>query len=151
MLDKWEHAVDNGKVFALLLTDLSKAFDCLCRELLVAKLHGYGFNFAALRLMHSYLINREQIVKINSSHSSWEEIRFGVPQGSIFDPLLFSIFLCDMFLLTSETNLPVDDDKTSYVASDKVNGFIKILENHSMRLLKWFSDNQMKANKTGKN
>ena len=44
-------------------------------------------------------------------------------------------------------NLQVDDDKTPYVASDKVDGFIKILENNSFGLLKWFSDKQMRANK----
>ena len=61
MLEKWESAVDNGKVFALLLTDLSKAFDCLSRKLLIAKLPTYDFNFAARRLMYSYLTNRKQV------------------------------------------------------------------------------------------
>ena len=54
MLEKWKHAVDNGKVFGILLTDLSKAFDCLSHELLLVKLHAYGFNLSALRLIHSY-------------------------------------------------------------------------------------------------
>ena len=57
MLEKLKRAVDNGKAFELLLTDLSKAFDCLSHELLLAKLHAYGFSFAALRLIHSYLTN----------------------------------------------------------------------------------------------
>ena len=47
--------------------------------------------------MYSYLANRKQRTKINSSYSSWEEILFGVPQGSVLGPLLFNIFLCDMF------------------------------------------------------
>ena len=70
MLEKWKRAVDNGKAFGLLLTDLSKAFDCLSHELLLAKLHAYGFSFAALRLIHSYLTNRKQRTKVNSSYSS---------------------------------------------------------------------------------
>ena len=67
MLEKWKRAVDNGKVLGLLLTDLSKAFDCLFHELLLAKLHAYGFSFAALKLIHRYLTNRKQRAKVNSS------------------------------------------------------------------------------------
>ena len=60
MLEKWKRAINNGKVFGILLTDLSKAFDCLSHELLLAKLHAYGFSITALRLICSYLANRKQ-------------------------------------------------------------------------------------------
>ena len=77
MLEKWKSAVDKGKSFGALLTDLSKAFDCLSHELLLAKRHAYGFSIATSRLIHSYLTNRRQRTKINVSFSSWEEIVFG--------------------------------------------------------------------------
>ena len=83
MLEKWKSATDNKKSFGALLRDLSKAFDCLSHELLVAKLNAYGFNMSVLRFVHSYLKNRMQRTKINSEYNSWEEIMFGVPQGSI--------------------------------------------------------------------
>ena len=83
LIEKWKSATDKGKSFRALLTDLSKVFDCLPHELLIAKLHPYGFSLAALRLFCSYLSNRKQRTKINESYSSWEEILFGVPQGSI--------------------------------------------------------------------
>ena len=59
MLEKWKNAVDKGKCFGALLTDLSKAFDCLSHELLIAKLHAYGFDLPALKLIDSYLSNRK--------------------------------------------------------------------------------------------
>ena len=58
MLEKWKLAVDNKKTFGALLTDLSKAFDCLPHDLLVAKLNAYGFSLPASRLVLSYLPNR---------------------------------------------------------------------------------------------
>ena len=58
MIEKWKSAVDKGKSFGALLTDLSKAFDCLSHDLLLAKLHAYGFSLSALKLIHSYLKNK---------------------------------------------------------------------------------------------
>ena len=101
-LKKWKSAVDKGKSFGALLTDLSSAFDCLSRKLLLAKLHAYGFSISTLRLIHSYLTNRRQRTKINMSYSSWVEIVFGVAQRSILGPLLFNIFLCDIFFIMKD-------------------------------------------------
>ena len=67
--------------------DLSKAFDCLNHELLIAKLEAYGFSRSALKLVYDYLSNRKQRVKINGSFSSWQESIKGVPQGSVLGPL----------------------------------------------------------------
>ena len=53
MFKKWTTAVDKGKSFGALLTDLSKAFDCLSRDLLLVKLHAYGFSLSTLKLIHS--------------------------------------------------------------------------------------------------
>ena len=78
MLEKWKRSVDNGKAFGALLTDLSKAFDCLDHELLIAKLNTYGFSLTASKLIHDDVSNRKQWTKINSFYSSWHEIIFGV-------------------------------------------------------------------------
>ena len=92
MLEKWKSSADKGSSFGELLTDLSKAFACLSHKLLIANLHAYGFDFNALRLVHSYLRNRKQRTKINTKYSSWEEILLRVSQGSVLGPLLFNIF-----------------------------------------------------------
>ena len=79
LLEKWKAAVDKGKVFGALLTDLSKAFDCLNHELLVAKLNAYEFTLPALKLVHDYLSDRKQGTRGNNSYSTRFEILFGVP------------------------------------------------------------------------
>ena len=99
MLEKWKSAIDNKKMFGAFLTDLSKVFDCLSHDLLIAKLNTYGFNIAVLRLVQNYLSNRKQRTKTNSDFSSCEEILFGVPQRFISGPLLLNIFLRDLFFI----------------------------------------------------
>ena len=147
MLEKWRSAVDNKKAFGALLTDLSKAFDCLSYELLRAELHAYGFSIPTLRLVYSYLKNRKQRTKISAAYSSWEEILFGVPQGSILGLLLFNIFLCDLFYIMSDTDFAnYAGNNTPYVSTDTIDEVIKRLETASVNFFKWLVDNQMKAN-----
>ena len=76
---------------------------------------------AGLRLIHSYLTDRRQRTKINMSYSPWEEIVFGLPQGSILGPLLFNIFLCNLFFIMKETDFSsYADDNTPYRTADTI-------------------------------
>ena len=91
LLEKWRKSLDNKGKAGVLLTALSKAFDYLNHDLLIAKLNAYGCDFNSLKLVYSYLTDRLQRVRINSSNSTWSEIIYGVTQGSILCPLLFNI------------------------------------------------------------
>ena len=89
MIDKWKKSVDNNKVFGALLSDLSKAFDCINHDLLLAKLSAYSLSFPALKMIQDYLQNQKRRTKIGSSYSNWEDITSGVPQGfNIRTPLI---------------------------------------------------------------
>ena len=98
MIEKWRASLDKTGKAGVLLTDLSKAFDCLVHDLLIAKLDAYGFDHLSLKLIYSYLSDRLQRVRINASFSSWRDIIFGVPQGSIVGTDLFNIYTADLFL-----------------------------------------------------
>ena len=141
LIEKWRKSVDNGGAFGALLTDISKAFDCLPHELLIAKLD------ASLKLIHSYLSYRKRRVKINDTYSYWSEILFGVPQGSILGPLLFNIFICDMFYFLEDFDIVnYADHSTPYCAGKSVESVVNNLEQSSTILFKWFNNNYMKVN-----
>ena len=76
---------------------ISKAFGCIPNDLIIPKLAIHGFDNNSLKLIHNYhyLSNRKQEVKINSTYSIWKDIFYGVPQGSILEPMLFNIHLCE--------------------------------------------------------
>ena len=147
MIEKWKKSLDNKGSFGVLLTDLSKAFDCTPHKLVIAKLDAYGFDLKALTLVFNYLRNRKQSVKINSSYSHWSDLLFGLPQGLILGPLLFIIFICHLFCF--EENVDTSsyaDDNTPYCASHDIQTTINTLQDASAKLFDWFSKSSMKAN-----
>ena len=105
MIEKAKKILDMGGTFGAVLTDFSKAFDCMTHDLLIAKLHALNFDVNALNLIFDYLTGRKQRVKINSSFISYQDIFHGVLQGSILGPLLFNLFLCDLFLFVKEVDI----------------------------------------------
>ena len=87
LIEHWRTALDKKGYAGAVLMDLSKAFDCINHELLLAKLHAYGFSIKALKTIKAYLSNRKQRVKVNTSFSSWFDLLTGVPQGLVLGPL----------------------------------------------------------------
>ena len=93
LTDDWRCALDEKKEMGVIAIDLSKAFDCICHNLLLAKVKAYGVQETALQLLRSYLHGPKQRVIWNNKCSSWSTVRCGVPQGSLLSPLLFNIFM----------------------------------------------------------
>ena len=147
MIELWRKALDNRKSAGAVLTDLSKAFDCLNHDMLIAKLHAYGFDNGALNYTQDYLNDRKQHTKIGNSFSSWREISFGVPQGSILGPLLFNIFINDIFYFTEEAKIAnYTDDTTVYATENNVKELLNMLQKETTIVLNWFKSNEMKSN-----
>ena len=97
LIEQWKSVLDKNFVGALLM-DLSKAFDCIPHDLLIVKLHAYGFSENSLKFFYSYLKRCKQNVKINNTYSLFKELLSGVSQGSILGPILFNILINDLFL-----------------------------------------------------
>ena len=85
--------------FGVVLPDLSKAFDCILHKLPIAKLSAYGFDMKSIAFIFAYLKNRKHERKNGSTFSECLNILFGVPHGSILGPLLFLIFIANLFYL----------------------------------------------------
>ena len=119
LLEKWRQSLDNQGYAGTVIMDLYKAFDTIHYELLIAKLHVYGLTKPALKLVYSYLNNRWHRTKINTSFSTWKELLMGVPQGSIVGPLLFNIYINDLFYILENTDVCNYADDTSLHACDK--------------------------------
>ena len=127
----------------MVLMDLSKAYDCLPHDLLLAKLASYGFGTCSLNLLHSYLSNRKQRVKIDTTFS----VLLGVPQGSILGPLLFNIFLNDLILRIEKSQIyNFADGNTLYASGKNIGDVATCLEVDMENILKWFDSNRMVAN-----
>ena len=111
------------------------------------KLDSYGLSLTSLRLLSDYLSNRKQQVKVGNVFSNWQNIETGVLQGSILGPLLFNIFVCNLFLILDNTYFAsYADDNTSYTINQNTDTVTKSLEELSIPLLSWFKENKLKLN-----
>ena len=147
MLRKWQTSLSSSGKIGAILMDLSKAFDCLPHDLIIAKLHAYGMEQKSLAFLHSYLSNRKHRVRIGSSYSNWLPLLFGVPQGSILGPILFNIFVNDLFFFVNEDDLcNFADDNTLHKCASTLVEVIDALKLDLEVILAWYKNNSLVAN-----
>jgi len=149
MTEDLKESLDYGHQIGVVAIDLSKAFDCMPHGLLLAKLSAYGFDINSLRMLKSYIMNREQRVKIGTTYSDWVSNIKGVPQGSILGPLLFNIFINDFLFSNFHSKIyNYADDNTLCCTDINIENVKSKLEQDCLTAVKWFKNNNMKANAT---
>ena len=126
--------------------NLSKAFDCLSRDLIIAKLAAYGLGDGALQKIYSYLKNLKQSVKVKGVISLLKVILARVPQGSLLGPLLFNIFINDMFCFITSNLHNFADDNTLSAVAESLQSLANELEHQAKKAIDWLQMNQMIAN-----
>ena len=147
LTNKLNICLDKKENIGMFMMDLSKAFHCIPHELLIAKLHAYGFSKESLKLTYSYLKGKNQRVKINYNYSSWREILYGIPQGSVLGPLLFNISINDLFFFVENSQVcNYADDNSLTVADVDLDKIIGRLETNIDISDRWFNDNGMLPN-----
>ena len=147
LLEEWREKLDKKSVVGAVLMDLSKAFDCIPHDLIIAKLAAYGIERKNIRLIYSYLKGRKQCVKINNTYSDYNEIISGVPQGSLLGPILFNLSINDLFFFIEVASMHnFADDNTLSAWGETVSKLIETLESESNIAIDWFTKNEMIIN-----
>ena len=141
LTENWRKSLDHKKVIGTLSMDLSIAFESLQHDILITKLHAYGFEMKAQKLIYSYLINRTQTVKVlKGEYSARCQVKTGVPRGSLLGALLFNVCLNDMLDLYNFA-----DDNNLSTDSNTIDEAKAILITETEAAINWIESNQMIA------
>ena len=140
-------ALENDDYTLSVFLDLSKAFDTIDHSILLKKLDFYGIRGVALNWFRSYLLNRQQLVKLNKTESNTMVVTCGVPQGSVLGPLLFIIYTNDLPInIKHAKSILFADDTTLYYSSKCIQDLYHTMNSELDILSDWFKANKLSLN-----
>ena len=147
LIEEWKEKLDKGFFAGAVLMDLSKAFDCIPHDLLIAKLNANGFDRQSLVFFYFYLKWRKQCVNVKNMPSTFQTLLSGVSQGSILGPLLFNTFINDLIGFIKKSSLyNLADDNTIKAFKKDITLLKETLQNEAEIAIQYFKDNFMIAN-----
>ena len=145
-MSAWRKCLDENNIVSATIMDLSKAFNCLPHDLLVAKIEAYGLDTKTLKLVLLYLSGRKQRVEIRNSFSLLKLILFDIPHGSILEPIFFNIYMNDIFILPGSDLHNFADDNSVTAVAETIQDLINSLEVKTSYIIEWMKDNDVIAN-----
>ncbi len=145
--DSWRKSIENKEFVGCVFLDLTKAFDCIDHHILLNKLSSYNFGANTLDRFRSYLSERHQYVCVNSQSSELGEGKFGVPQGSILGPLLFSLFINDLPTILRSCHISLyADDAVIFLSHSSLDVLNETIQEEMANIGRWMLSNKLKLN-----
>ena len=145
-------SADSKRVSVLVLLDLSAAFDTIDHTILLKRLADcFGFRGKVLEWFKSYLTNRSQCVKVGNVFSSFKPLLFGVPQGSVLGPLLYTLYIVPLGEIIKKHGLKYHfyaDDTQLYLCIEPsgIHDLVFKVENCVKEVMEWMKNNKLKCN-----
>ena len=147
LVDRITSSLDSGDLAIGVFLDLKKAFDTVDHHILIKKLFSYGIRGNTLKWFQSYLTDRSQFVSYDGIESKVLPIQYGVPQGSILGPLLFIIYMNDLFNVSNFLFTILYADDTCVVLGEKSLETLITLMHQELHLLYiWLQSNKLTLN-----
>ena len=146
-MQKWQKEFDPVRFIGAMLMDLTKTYDCLRHDLLIAKLEAFGLGNSSLNFLLDYLTFRKHKTKVGSAHSKWSKIRRGISQVSILGSILFNIFINHIFMIIEQSDIcNFADDNALCSCGEWLTEIKENLVFDTKGILNWFRLNSLKAN-----
>lgn len=147
LVDECASNLDKGLFTVVIFLDLSKAFDIVNKNIMVAKLEKLGFRGVAREWFDSYLTDRKTYVNISDKNSDVKTLNLGLPQGSVSAPWLFSLYVNDMHRASDKLNfIHFADDTTIYRSGSDLSSLCQEINFEMNRILDWLKANRLSLN-----